>query len=833
MLTWITGRSDALRQEISARVREALAGGDGEVLVLVPAQATLQAEKDLLPLGGENGSFRLHVASPARFYRRVFQCAGWPKEARVDLQGRVMILNAAAERLRRELRWYGSACERTGFAERVESEIRMFKQAGISFEQVAQLGESLKDTPAGLKLQDVALLYEAYEEKLSGRFMDGEDETRRAVERFGKAGFLRNASVFLYGFDLLTGVLLNLAVGLAGTVKELAVLLPCVGARERDGRLYAPSRTALERAFAQLRKQSVPFRHCPLPSADAPEASALQALANRMYTRGAKPWTGSVSGVGIRLLKDPQAEARYAAAYVRHFVRSEGCRYGEIAIACKNLDGDYRIALERAFRAAGIPLFLSCGRRADKHPLSECLLSALRAVAAGFSAGDIRTYLRSGFSPLDADECDRFVNYLEARGIRGRRLLTGISPREKTDAARKEAEALEALRRRALDPLVRLRGALKDARSARDSLTGVFRFLTEIGAQERLFGQRRILESEDLPEAAAEGVQVWNRILSALDQMADLLSEEKLTARKLAGHLTRSLSAVEVKPLPQAADAVECGEIDHVKAKGVRLLLIVGLSDREAEAGRGLLDEAEIAGASRSLDAWLRLTEEESQSLARLSLKSLLAATGERLLATSPMSDATGRALKPGSVLAEMQRILPGLKAEGGVREDPEEEELLLETASGALLCLPELLSRRDPRTLPVLNALGRLPGAARELSLLVRGSSHTVGSEALQPKLRRRCSGRSTGSARRGWKPSPPARSGTSSALRCARCSSSPSRCGPGTKARSITARWNGFCGRPGPRPPRWTKTTRRAAWKRSPGSCRRRIFRICRTGR
>ena len=108
-----------------------------------------------------------------------------------------------------------------------------------------------------------------------------------------------------------------------------------------------------------------------------------------------------------------QEEAEFAAALIRRLCRTRGWRYRDFALVLATQDQALTGALNRAFQLYKVPLFLTQGRSADKHPLSACLLSALRAVTRGWALADLVGYIRSGFSGLTGQEADLLVNYAQ------------------------------------------------------------------------------------------------------------------------------------------------------------------------------------------------------------------------------------------------------------------------------------------------------------------------------------------------------------------------------------------------------------------------------------
>ena len=89
------------------------------VVLLVPEQYTLQAERDLLRDLSLPGFFRIDILSPSRLEYRVFNAFGSDGRARIDERGKAVALTRALQREKDRLQFYAGAQERPGFIKRM------------------------------------------------------------------------------------------------------------------------------------------------------------------------------------------------------------------------------------------------------------------------------------------------------------------------------------------------------------------------------------------------------------------------------------------------------------------------------------------------------------------------------------------------------------------------------------------------------------------------------------------------------------------------------------------------------------------------------------------
>jgi ATP-dependent helicase/nuclease subunit B len=731
MLTYYTGRARRVRGALFDVLRGLMGEGDRPVVLIVPAQYTLEAELDIIDALGLSGSFRLQVLSPQRFYQRIFDEAGRPAPVRIDEQGRVMLLQRAALSLGEKLKWYRRAVSRPGFAERAVRQIAQFKQAGLSPQDVGALGAA-EPGALGRKLADISALFDAYEQSLLGRFLDGEDEAREAVLRMDQSSIARGDMVF-YGFDLISPTLARTIAALCGCARSVSLFLTLENSGNApDFSVYLPVQHAFDRLNRLIVRQDLPWRRVRLEDEAPPGgAGALRHLERSLYCWPFERYQGAPEGLTVSALANPQDEAEFAAAMIRNLAMERGWRYRDMMVACQTLDETMIFALNRAFEMYDVPLFLSQSRPALRHPLSRCLLSALKLAGAGFRPDDIAGYVRSGFAPLSDDEADRLMNYAQAFGLRG---SAWMRPLERGDA--ETLAELEGVRARLVAPIQALKQRARGA-SAAQLLEAAFLFLEEIGARQRLEAQQKTLTDMGRREWAMEGAQVWNKIIQALDQAHELMADQPMSLRALYELLRRALGAAEVKALPQSGDAVMGGGLDHMKGRPVKALFILGASDMPPGEGGALLADRELARLAER-QVWLGLRAEDRSRMLRLNVKNMLALCSELVFVSYPRSDMAGAALKPGPLVQLLHRLFPALRERGGVA-NVAEKRLRLGAPEAALARASALLRAdpSDPDARAALAVLGSLPEYAPAVARLSRAFSHRVGSDPLPPPLR------------------------------------------------------------------------------------------------
>ncbi len=741
-IRYLTGLQPGIKPRLFDELRAALAApGDHPLIVLVPEQYTLQSEMEIIDALNIEGSFRLQVMSPARLFSRIFSEAGSPEPVRIDERGRVMLMHSALKSLTRELAWYRGAQHRPGFAELAASQIRELKQAGYTPDKLDSLADSLTSGALKYKLRDLSLIWTAYEEKLMGRFMDGEDELMQALSRIPNAAFIRDAEVWAYGFELVSPTLANTLVSLEPSVRRVNLLLPVENdASSRNFASYEPVQHSFERLCRMVVERDIEWsrEYIDQPAPEKEMKPDLQHMVREINCFPIRPFPDAPKSIRVIVARNPQDEAMTVMGLIRDLVRTRGWRYRDVAIGCFRLE-EYSEAISRCARLYDIPVFLESRRPADRNPLSQYLLLALRIVSANWPEEEMRLLLRTGYCGLTDDEADLLSNYIVEQGISGRMWKSPFRRGKEERIAQ-----AEPLREKAAAPLIAMEERMDAAQTVRDQLTAIWQLLEDTGAFGRLQAAQQRMTELRQTEAANECAQVWNRIMGSMDQLNQLMDGPRLPVRDLQEMLRESLAATEIKPLPQAGDAVMAGSLSHLRTHPVRLLVLMGCNETGSSDTGGLFQtaERELLGGEKGI--WLAPDMMERGRLQSIDMAAALALARQFVVVTYAQSSAEGGALLPGAMIANIKTLFPKIRVSGGMDEGEALRRLKYSSPDAALTLLPAELSdgRLSECAKEALPALHAFDGRRQELHGLRSALRHRVASEDIPRDLARRLYG-------------------------------------------------------------------------------------------
>ena len=127
------------------------------VLLLVPEQYTLQAERELIDGLHLPGLIDVDVLSPRRLHRRIHERGGRDPVAPLDDRGRSMAVSQALTLCREQLQYYRRVASQPGLPDKVSVLLRDMQKAGLTPLHLREHAETLTGA-AKAKEGDLALI---------------------------------------------------------------------------------------------------------------------------------------------------------------------------------------------------------------------------------------------------------------------------------------------------------------------------------------------------------------------------------------------------------------------------------------------------------------------------------------------------------------------------------------------------------------------------------------------------------------------------------------------------------------------------------------------------
>lgn len=579
MLRIITGLAGAGKTaKIMEEIRADVAAKLGGRVLLVPEQYSHEAERELAGVAGPSMALYAEVLSFTGVARRVEAELGPGSRRALTAGGRLLCMALALESVFTQLHVYGPA-RRSGEAQmQLLSALDELAAAEVTPDALMDAAEHSGGVLGG-KLHDLALISAAFSAAVGSERTDAADRLTLLADRLEYSGFARNGSVYIDGFTDFTAQ----EKRIVRTLIRRADVTICLtlDSVEHGSELFDLARGTARSLMRFARDEGI---ECRCEALEAPARSPMDTLAGNLLAYPGRHFDAG-GRISLRAAAQLTDECDFAAATALRLARS-GCRWRDIAIAVRGFE-DYRPALTAAFERFGVPLFTATRPDVSQKPLPTLISSAYEIITGGWEQGDVFAYLRTGLAGLDGGECDELENYCFTWSIDARRWHSardwGMHPDgyggEYDDAARSRLERINALRRRAAAPLLAFESAARaasDARGQCEALSALFEDLDLAGSLARRADE---LESSGRRQAAAEYARIWDAAVDALEQCSAVLGGMGLDAAAFARLYLLTLSQYGVGVIPVSLDMVTAGDMDRMRRRHIKHLIILGASD--------------------------------------------------------------------------------------------------------------------------------------------------------------------------------------------------------------------------------------------------------------
>lgn len=710
-----SGKSYKLHEDI---IRAAQENPKTDYLLIVPDQFTMQTQMDLVVEHPRNIIMNIDVLSFGRLSHRILEEVGGEDVPVLDDTGKSLVLRKVAQQCREQLKVMGSNLHKIGYIHEVKSAVSEFMQYGIGTQEIEKLAEYARERGAlYYKLQDLGILYQAFQDYIHEKFITTEETLDRLREALPKSGIIKDSVVIFDGFTGFTPIQNRVIQELIRLTRKVIVT---VTIDEREN----PYRSDGEHKLFHLSKKTVSDLRRLAQEVDVKEEKAvwckdriqgrlprfadngeLSHLERNLFRYPAQVYEEPVERICLYEASTPKEEIRQTCIAIRRLLAGteetedasgqtggtpeEGrekenkglhnLHYRDIAVVTGDMEAYGSLAQEE-FAKFGIPIYLDHTRGILRNPFAEYIRSALQIVLQDFSFESVFHYLRTGLTGFEAEDVDRLENYVRRFGIRGRKKWSGLfiykeEEREGEEAALMQLARYNAMRGQLLEQLAPL---LFPADTAGEMVRALYDFLVQNGLQQKLADFERRFRAEGDMARAKEYGQIYALVIDLLDQIYGLLAEEKMERREFADILDSGLAEISVGTIPQNVDRVLVGDIERTRLKRVRVLFFLGVNDGNIPRGAG--SGGIISDIDREFlrESELELAPSPRQQMyiQRLYLYLNMTKPSDRLYLSYARVGNDGRSLRPAYLIDLVRKLYPGLTVQ--VPEgDPVEEQLV------------------------------------------------------------------------------------------------------------------------------------------------------------
>lgn len=544
-------------------------------VLLVPDQYSHESERAMCAVLGSGASRRCEVLSFTRLARRLTDVQGGGAAPVLDAGGRILLLYAALRQVGDCLKFYKTPSRKPAFLSSLLATVDECCSYGVAPRTLIDLGEELGGSQ-GEKWQDIGLIAQTYLELCAASAADPRQSLDRLAEQLKESRWAAGVELFLHGFTDFTPQQERIIAELAeqGTVTVALVCDP----DDRESGIFETALRTARRLRRMGKDGGAAVEEERLAGYESGEPS-LRFLEAHLFGSMPEPWQGMCAVKRIKCA-DPRREVEFAAAEILRLVREEKHRWRDIVVCARKL-GQYGELVESVFDRFGIPVFMSDPVDVLRKPVLALVTAALAATAQDYPYEEMFRYLKTDLTGITRQERDRLENYVLTWDIRGGTWIRerdwdmhpegyGLTMEEHHKA---EVKALDALRRRVIAPLERLRRSTD--KTGRGRALALYDFLTEIGLEQSL--KRRVAQLEERGQLteAAQYRQLWDILVNALEQCAVHLEKTELGSEEFSRLFSLALSQYDVSAIPVSLDRVTVADANRIAHRETEILFLL------------------------------------------------------------------------------------------------------------------------------------------------------------------------------------------------------------------------------------------------------------------
>lgn len=668
-LQFVLGRAKSGKsfRMYSRMISESAKHPDMQYIFVVPEQASLSAQQELVRVHPRHSLFGVDVMSFKRLAYRVFEEQNIKLPIVLDEVGKSMLLRKVLIEVNDELVVYRGSSTRPGFIDKLKAMLAEFSQYQVDEGVLVHAGAELGDQPQlGAKLHDLLVISRAFDKALSETYITAENLMPELTRCVHMSEFLKNSVLVLDGFADFTPVQYALMGELLCQCREIYVVLDMtkqqLHAPRNENALFHLSRNMIDGLSELAERAGVPVG---APIVLSEEADYFKSPELRFLERHFE----QTQGVFLKQTRDvlfmeaesPASEVEQVCAQILKLVREQGWHYRDMAIITTDLH-TYGDVLERKLLQAGIPYFSD-----NRHSLTgnigvAAALAALDVVENNFSYESVFRYLKCGLF-TDMYSVDLMENYCIAAGIRGVKKYERDWEWKPEAFTKEDMMLVNEKKGELLKPLFVLNSSIKGRLTVKERMKALRDWMEHISFAEQMEALGQELAARGELELSQEYKQVQNYIELLFAQIEEMIGQERISLKELADVIETGFGEISAGIAPPTLDSLVIADMRRSRLADVKVVFVIGMNDGSFPAmvsGAGILSDSDREQL-KARRVNLAPTAKRESFTDKFHIYRTFTKPSDRLYLSCSRQNEEGKQLRPSYVLGQIRRLFPAL----------------------------------------------------------------------------------------------------------------------------------------------------------------------------
>ena len=573
-----TGKSYNVINSITADVLK-----NRDVVLLVPEQFTFESERALLSALGDKAGTNVSVLSFTRMYDEVTRKVGGRVANNISDADRVIIMNRAFKSVKDRLKIWGKYSNSMHFTSNLITAITEFKTAAITPDDISNISSEIESNYLKAKLEDISLIYSAYNALLGNVFLDPTDDLTRLNEKLLDYRYFEGKNVYIDSFKNFTGQQYKILERIISQANNTYVSLASDNIDSKELSIFSNVNKTASKITDIARKYGVEISKPEKLETNHYKSDGLKSL--ELFLSKNSDTISNVQGLEIIKCESVEDEAEFAARTVRKLVRENGYRYKDFVVISRNAES-YQKYIEKHCENNEVFCFTDKRQSIENSPLSVFISSAIN-LAISLNTDDIFNLHKTSLTDLTVEEISELENYTYLWNVRGSMWLNDwtMNPNgffantedsiQKTDYS-EDLNRINSIRNKAISPINRFIKAFKG--TPKDLVTAILRLLEDCSVADNLKSRCEDCKKEFLHNKADELRLSWDAIMEVLNGFVKCLPESEISPLEFYELWKTSLGFISVGNIPQTVDEVTFGSADRIKPSRPKIAFVLGVN---------------------------------------------------------------------------------------------------------------------------------------------------------------------------------------------------------------------------------------------------------------
>ena len=660
-----TGKTTYIFKQISSSINNGK-----KKYIITPEQFSFTAEKELLNNLQSVATVNAEVLTFNRMAHRVAGEVGGTIKPVLSDSGKFMLIYNILDNQKKNLKFLGKSDSNVEVALRQLTEL---KKHGVSLENLEKLIEQTSENKyLTAKLNDIYLIYNEYEEKIKNNYIDENDSLTVLAEQLDFTNMFDGAEIYIdefVGFTKQEYMIIEKLMKVASKITITVCTDEIENASVPDTDIFYSNKQTLNSILKIAKNNSIEI----LPNVNLKEykrfkTKELEHLEKNIFQIPYHVFQNQCDNIKVFLTNNQYSEIEYVAECITKLVRDEKYKYNDISIITKNID-TYSSVCKAIFAEYNIPMYLDEKSDLNQNILVKYIISILNVFAQNWTNDTLLEYIKLGFCNLTEDEIFKIEKYAIRWNIRGNKWYK--EDWDYKDLNEDENEELNLIRKKIVEPLVKLKDALNKNKNALEISKILYNFLIENQVDKKLEEKmKKLIEIGELNLASTYETS-WKITMQVLDEIVMVLGNESITFEKYMYTLQSGFNSASLGSIPMSKDQVVIGDVDRSRSHKVKVCFIIGLNDGNFPSinkSEGFLNDDDREkikeiGVELAKGTVERIYEDN------FNIYKAFTTPEEKLVLSYASSDFDGKSLRPSTLISKIKKMYPTLKEESDIIE--------------------------------------------------------------------------------------------------------------------------------------------------------------------